>query len=144
MDWNIYDFGIFANTIVVGIGLIISYILWYNDVPKKKLITPLFVVSVGFLAFCYCGYMSHKYQTDEQDLRKQEIYVDNHKATCYIPDQVDDGLCNVEIPKGNGLYRLYLHSRSCPCFRPLKDTVIVAGHKYLKMRKLYIHAPNCN
>lgn len=144
MNWNFFDYGVIAFAFIVGIGMIVSYFLLCNDAPKKALVKSYLVVSVCFLLFCYCGYMSPKFQTVTQDFKKQEIYVDNHKATCYKPDQVDDNLCNVEIPEESGSYRHYLHSRNCPCFRPLKDTVVVDGHKYLKMHKAYFHAPNCN
>lgn len=144
MNWNIFDYGIIAFAIFVGIGITVSYFLLCNDAHQKTLLKTYLVVSVCFLLFCFCGYVSSRLQVAAQDLETQEIYVDNHKATCYGPDQIDDNLCNVEIPEEGGSYRHYLHSRNCPCFRPLKDTVVVDGHKYLKMHKAYYHAPTCN
>lgn len=140
-ELNIYDFGIIVLTIIVDITIIVLCQLWNDDAHRKEYKLTLLIASVGFLALCYLGYNNPR---NKSDFKKQEIYVDNHKATCYKPDQIDDNLCNVEIPDNTGSYRRYLHSRNCPCFRPLKDTVVVDGHKYLKMHKAYYHAPNCN
>ena len=142
MLFDFYDYMVLAMALVMCLTVILAVHLDDKDAPRCIRVSIMLLIPVFFFLSSYIRPENVRRHAAYEQKESRVFFINDHKVTSYKENQVDDGMFKAEIPE-HGHYRIYLHSVECPCFKHRRDTVTIAGHKYIREPNVYTHVQDC-
>ncbi len=145
MLFDFYDYMALAMALVMCLAILLAVHLYDKDAPRYIRVPIMLLIPVFFILSIYCCNNRPENVRRHAAYEQKEsrvFFINDHKVTSCKENQVDDGMFKAEIPE-HGHFQIYLHSVECPCFKHRRDTVTIAGHKYIREPNVYIHVQGC-